>query len=205
MKSVTDSSYSLRADTKVLADGHRFSWWAVACRREPVDRTRAIQFVQLERLWRRDDVAVVGAVAVVVRDRGASRRGLPLNVEDLELENHRARVRFQGGDVEWLHLQARSARLLPCLIEGRSRGPLFLSDGPPVPARRAGAAKHIVARLQPRATDLAQLASRFATHGRGDGGHVWLPLRVSADSSGASIVGELIEQIEAIRAVAEGA
>jgi hypothetical protein len=28
----------------------------------------------------------LGAVAVVVRDRGASRRGLPLSVEDVELE-----------------------------------------------------------------------------------------------------------------------
>lgn len=49
------------------------------------------------------------------------------------------------------------------------------------------------------------MASRFAAEARGDGGHVWLPLRVSADRSGATIVGELIEQIEAIRAVAEDA
>lgn len=48
------------------------------------------------------------------------------------------------------------------------------------------------------------MASRFAAEARGDGGHVWLPLRVSADRSGATIIGELIEQIETIRAVAEG-
>ena len=47
-------------------------------------------------------------------------------------------------------------------------------------------------------------ASRFSGAARGDGGHVWLPLRVSPDRSGATIVGELIEEIEAIRAVAEG-
>ena len=50
-----------------------------------------------------------------------------------------------------------------------------------------------------------KLASPFATQGCDHGGHVWLPLRVSADPGGATIVGELIEQIEAIRAVAEGA
>jgi hypothetical protein len=48
------------------------------------------------------------------------------------------------------------------------------------------------------------MASRFAADSRGDGGHVWLPLRVSAHRSGATIVSELIEQTEAIRAVAEG-
>lgn len=48
------------------------------------------------------------------------------------------------------------------------------------------------------------MASRFASAAGGDGGHLWLPLRVSADRTGTTIVGELIEGIEAIRAVAEG-
>jgi hypothetical protein len=49
------------------------------------------------------------------------------------------------------------------------------------------------------------MASRYAVGARNDGGHIWLPLHVSADRSGATIVDELIEQIEAIRAVAAGA
>ena len=49
------------------------------------------------------------------------------------------------------------------------------------------------------------MASRFAADARGDGGHIWLPLRVSADRSGAAIVDELVEQIEEIRVVAAGA
>jgi len=67
----------------------------------------------------------------------AARAGevLSLNVEDLDLENKRARVRSKGGDVEWLHLQAGSARLVPRLIGGRSSGPLFLADRRPAPAR----------------------------------------------------------------------
>jgi hypothetical protein len=48
-------------------------------------------------------------------------------------------------------------------------------------------------------------SSRFAADLRGDGGHLWLPLRVSADRGGAAVVAELIEQIEAIRAVAASA
>jgi TnpA family transposase len=114
----------------------------LARRREPADRTRAIPFAQLERLWRRDDVAVREKALWRLLYETAARAGevLSLNVEDLELENKRARVRSKGGDVEWLHLQAGSARLLPRLIAGRSRGPLFLADRRPAPARMPAAA-----------------------------------------------------------------
>jgi integrase len=64
-----------------------------------------------------------------------TRQVLSINVEDLELDNKRARVRSKGGDTDWLHFQAGSARLLPRLIGGRTRGPLFLADRRPVPAR----------------------------------------------------------------------
>ena len=48
------------------------------------------------------------------------------------------------------------------------------------------------------------MTSRFAPDARGDGGHIWVPLRVSADRSGAAIVPELVGEIEEIRAVAAG-
>ena len=48
------------------------------------------------------------------------------------------------------------------------------------------------------------MASPLAGEARGNGGHVWLPLRVSADRSGAALVDELATQIEAIQAVAAG-
>jgi integrase len=60
---------------------------------------------------------------------------LAINVEDLDLENKRVRVCSKGGDIDWLHFQSGSARLLPRLIGGRTRGPLFLADRRPVPAR----------------------------------------------------------------------
>ncbi|HEV2931215.1 MAG TPA: hypothetical protein VGW74_21240, partial [Propionibacteriaceae bacterium] len=47
---------------------------------------------------------------------------LAINVQDLELENKRVRIRSKGGDTDWLHFQAGAARLLPRLIGGRTRG-----------------------------------------------------------------------------------
>ena len=51
---------------------------------------------------------------------------LSLNVEELDLAERRAR------GVSWL---AGTARLLPELVAGRTRGPLFLADRRPAPAR----------------------------------------------------------------------
>lgn len=65
---------------------------------------------------------------------------LSVNVEDLDLNNKRVQVRSKGGDRDWLHFQTGSARLLPRLIGGRMRGPLFLADRAPVPARAPAAA-----------------------------------------------------------------
>jgi integrase/recombinase XerD len=65
---------------------------------------------------------------------------LPVNVEDLDLNNKRVQVRSKGGDRDWLHFQTGSARLLPRLIGGRMRRPLFLADRAPVPARAPAAA-----------------------------------------------------------------
>ncbi len=106
-------------------------------RREPVDRTKAIPYAQLERLWRRDDIAVREKALwrLLYETAARAQEALSLNVEDVDLDNRRARVRSKGGDVEWLHLQAGSARLLPRLIAGRPRGPLFLAQRRPAPAR----------------------------------------------------------------------
>jgi integrase len=51
------------------------------------------------------------------------------------LDNKHARVCSKGGNRDWLHFQTGAARLLPRLIAGRTRGPLFLADRRPVPAR----------------------------------------------------------------------
>jgi len=95
-------------------------------RREPADRTRAIAYAQLERLWRRSDVAVREKALWRLLYETAARASevLSLDVGDVDLENRRAVVRSKGGDLELLHFQTGSARLLPRLIAGRRSGPV---------------------------------------------------------------------------------
>lgn len=106
-------------------------------RRELADRTRAIDYGQLERLWLREDVAVREKALWRLLYETAARASevLSLNVEDVDLENRRAIVRSKGGDMELLHFQTGSARLLPRLVGGRDRGPLFLIDRRAAPGR----------------------------------------------------------------------
>ncbi len=106
-------------------------------RSEPADRTKAIPLPELERLWRRDDLGVREKALwrLLYETAGRASEALSINVEDLDLDNKRVRVRSKGGDLDWLHLQTGSARLLPRLIAGRTRGPLFLADRAPVSAR----------------------------------------------------------------------
>jgi hypothetical protein len=57
---------------------------------------------------------------------------LALNVDDLDVPGRRTR-----SGITW---RDETARLLPSLIGTRTRGPLFLSDRRPAPARRPPAA-----------------------------------------------------------------
>src|SRR5215207_2129740 len=106
-------------------------------RPESADRTQAIPLPELEQLWRREDLAMRERALWRLPYETAARasEALSINVEDLDLDNKRARVRSKGGDTDWLHFQTGSARLLPRLIGRRTRGPLFLAERRPVPAR----------------------------------------------------------------------
>jgi integrase len=99
-------------------------------RREPADRTRAISYSVLERLFRRESVPLREKVLWRLLYETAARAGeiLALDVEDLDVPNHRARIRSKGGDRELVFFQTGSARLLPRLLAGRTRGPVFLTD-----------------------------------------------------------------------------
>jgi integrase len=108
---------------------------------EPADRTKAIPLPQLEQLWRRDDIAVREKALWRFLYETAARatEALSINIEDLDLDNKRVRVRSKGGDLDRLHFQTGSARLLPRLIAGRTGGPLFLADRTPAPTRAPAA------------------------------------------------------------------
>jgi integrase len=97
-------------------------------RPEPADRTKAIPLAALERLWRHEDVGVREKALWRLLYETAARasEALSINVEDLELDNKRVRVRSKGGDTDWLHFQTGSARLPPRPLhdQGRPEGGL---------------------------------------------------------------------------------
>jgi integrase len=99
-------------------------------RRVPADRSRAIPYAELERLWRQEDVPLREKALWRLLYETAARASeiLGLNVEDIDISAKRARVRSKGGDIELVHFQSGSARLLPRLVAGRRSGPLFLTD-----------------------------------------------------------------------------
>jgi integrase len=98
------------------------------------DYSRALTSEQISALWR---------LEVRLRDKtlwrllyeSAARAGeiLGLDVGDLDPINKRARVIGKGGDTDWVYYQTGIALLLPRLLGGRTRGPVFLSDR--LPAR----------------------------------------------------------------------
>jgi integrase len=93
--------------------------------------------LHLQRPQHRQDVAMREKALwrLLYETAARSSEALSIKVEDLELENKRVRIRSKGGDTDWLHFQTGAARLLPRLIGGRTRGPLFLADRRPAPAR----------------------------------------------------------------------
>ena len=94
-----------------------------------VDTTRALTREQVERLFRLD-VALREKTLWRMLYETAARASeiLNLNVEDLQRPNNRARVVGKGGATGWVHWQTGTALLLPRLIAGRTRGPVFLAD-----------------------------------------------------------------------------
>lgn len=94
----------------------------------PPDRTRALAENQIAALWRLD-VGLREKTFWKMLYESAARAGevLCLNVEDLYPQDKRGKITAKGGATEWIHWQSGTAQLLPRLIAGRTRGPLFLT------------------------------------------------------------------------------
>ncbi|MFJ5725708.1 tyrosine-type recombinase/integrase [Streptomyces sp. NPDC093149] len=94
----------------------------------PPDRTRALAENQIAALWRLDASLREKTFWKMLYESAArADEVLCLNVEDLYPQDKRGRITAKGGATEWIHWQSGTAQLLPRLISGRTRGPLFLT------------------------------------------------------------------------------
>lgn len=101
----------------------------------PVDTTRALTRLQVDGIFRLDaPIREKTFWRLTYESAARAEEVLTLDVPDLELANKRGRTTAKGGDTEWIHWQTGSALLLPRLLAGRHRGPVFLADRRPVRA-----------------------------------------------------------------------
>jgi len=107
-------------------------------RREHADETRALPKAAIERQLSRSDLPLREKTLWRMLYETAARANeiLDLDIEDLDLAGRRAKVISKGGKTEWVCWTSGTAHLLPRLIRGRSRGPVFVSERRPGPARR---------------------------------------------------------------------
>ncbi|MHB1064215.1 MAG: tyrosine-type recombinase/integrase [Georgenia sp.] len=147
-------------------------------RRLPEDHSRSLSRDHLERLFTKRGVSIRDRTLWrLLYETGArAEEVLRLNVEDVDLANKRAYTVRKGGDRDVLHFQTASARLLPTVIDGRVRGPLFLASRP-APASRAVPSNDLCP-----TTGLARLSYRRAAQvfGEASDGHTLHQLRHSA-------------------------
>ncbi|RZU53298.1 integrase/recombinase XerC/integrase/recombinase XerD [Krasilnikovia cinnamomea] len=94
------------------------------------DRTRALPKTAIEDLLTRDNLSLREKTLWRMLYETAARASevLALDVADLDLRNRCAKVRRKGSAVDVIIWQTGTARLLPRLLRGRRRGPVFLTD-----------------------------------------------------------------------------
>jgi integrase len=99
-------------------------------RKRAPDRTRAVGRSELERALNRESLDLRERLLWRMLYETAARASeiLNLNVEDLDLSNRRTRVTRKGGANDIVVWNTKTARLLPRYLNGRSDGPLFLTE-----------------------------------------------------------------------------
>lgn len=106
-------------------------------RRVPEDNSRALDRDDLDRLFARREASVRDRCLWRMLYETAARANevLSRNSEGLDLTARRAVTTSKGGNNDVIHWASGTARLLPKITQGRTRGPVFPSDRAPVPLR----------------------------------------------------------------------
>ncbi|MGH3259770.1 MAG: tyrosine-type recombinase/integrase [Streptosporangiaceae bacterium] len=93
------------------------------------DRTRALGAADIEALLGMDVPIREKTLWTMLYETAArSSEVLALDIEDLDRRNRRSKVTRKGSAVDIIVWQTGTARLLPRLLDGRTRGPVFLTD-----------------------------------------------------------------------------
>ncbi|HEY6789109.1 MAG TPA: site-specific integrase [Trebonia sp.] len=115
------------------------------------DRTRALGAAEIEAILSMDVPIREKTLRTMLYETAArSSEVLALDIEDLDRRNRRSRVARKGSAVDVIVWQTGTARLLPRMLDGRTRGPVVLTG------RRARVA------LAPADTDPASGRARLS-------------------------------------------
>ena len=99
------------------------------------DHSRALTPEQIATLWRLDVGLREKTLWRLLYETAArATEILTLDITDLDRPGKRARVISKGGDIDWVYYQTGTALLLPRLLTGRTRGPVFLAERAPTRA-----------------------------------------------------------------------
>jgi integrase len=93
------------------------------------DRTRALSAGEIEALFDLEvPIREKTLWRMLYETAARSSEVLALDVQDLDLRNRKAKVTRKGRAADVIVWQTGTARLLPRLLNGRTRGPVFLTD-----------------------------------------------------------------------------
>jgi integrase len=93
------------------------------------DRTRALSVAEIEALFELEaPIREKTLWRLLYESAARSSEVLALDVQDLDLKNRRAKVTRKGSAVDIIIWQTGTARLLPKLLNGRKKGPVFLTE-----------------------------------------------------------------------------
>jgi len=99
------------------------------------DHSRALTPDQIAALWRLDVGLREKTLWRLLYETAArTTEILTLDIADLDRPGKRARIISKGGDTDWVYYQTGTALLLPRLLTGRTRGPVFLAERAPTRA-----------------------------------------------------------------------